>query len=474
MIMKFWIAYLLNLAVAVVGVLNQEVTLLFRNESDEYISIHWVNPKTQATALIKGDIKPNLTFTFNSYLTHQFEVWQLPDPDSGLCGGEEKVNGQSCKINYFQVTESPDQGFIIKKGIEIETVKPTNDKTNLLLDDIDLRIVEDPMHILTQCKERATKLFQNIDGDEKMMQKINDELHDCITVGLAPQIKASKDEVDFERTLRLEASNIAENFTCVNVGLESSPDVATEEWTSSQDNVTRTVHKKLDRPASRIHVVENFASLSECEAMEIEAEKDLHIASTADGKGGTKISLGRKAMQAGISPLFTAEGDPLDGNLIATLSGRVYEYVNHVLDMNISHHGQEPLMSIQYSGRGKHDIEPDRYTPHCDGRCTGENHVYGGRMATTVIYCTIPDKGGSTNFQNSNVHVKANAGSAVFFSYIDPTTNETDNGLTQHSGCPVYEGEKKIITQWVRYGVDTATPHSAFNTLTVLRSEDGE
>ena len=81
-----------------------------------------------------------------------------------------------------------------------------------------------------------------------------------------------------------------------------------------------------------------------------------------------------------------------------------------------------------------------------------------------IPFSTIPEKGGFTNFQNSNVHVKPNSGSAVFFSYFDPLTNATDNGLTQHSGCPVYEGEKKIITQWVRYGVSTETPHGAFNT----------
>ena len=120
--------------------------------------------------------------------------------------------------------------------------------------------------------------------------------------------------------------------------------------------------------------------------MEEEAEKDLHVASTADGKGGTRVSASRKAMQAGITPKFTDDGKPLDDNLISVLSARVYEYTNHVLDMNISHHGQEPLMSIQYFGRGRHDIEPDRYTPHCDGRCNGENHIYGGRMATMVIY----------------------------------------------------------------------------------------
>jgi len=172
--MKFWIAYFFNLIVIVVGV-NQEVTLRFRNESDEYISIHWVDPRTQATALIKGDIEPGLTFNFNSYLTHSFEVWQLPNPDSGLCGGEEKADEQSCKINYFQVTEAPEQGFVIKKGIEIETIKPTDEDTdekkNSLLKGIDLRIVEDPINTLTQCKERATKLLQKIDGDEEMMKK---------------------------------------------------------------------------------------------------------------------------------------------------------------------------------------------------------------------------------------------------------------------------------------------------------------
>merc|ERR1719413_45069 len=179
-------------------------------------------------------------------------------------------------------------------------------------------------------------------------------------------------------------------------------------------------------------------------------------------------------MQAGIRPVFQEDGRPFDDNLISVLSGRVYEYTNHVLDMNLTHHGQEPLMSIQYFGRGRHDIEPDRYTPHCDGRCTGEEHISGGRMATMVIYCTLPTQGGFTNFQNANVHVRPNSGSAVFFSYFDPLTNITDNGLTQHSGCPVYEGEKKIITQWVRYGVSSKTPHNAFNTLTILKTEDGE
>jgi len=472
------LVFLAAIAMAVVDA--GKVQLKMRNESDDYLSVHWINQKTGARSLIKGDAKPRTEFILESYLGHDFEVRQERDPVTGLCGSgaEEKCD----KISHFTVTEEHEQAFVIRENVQIETLKPPvksqSTRAKSLIQDINLNKVSDPIDTLRGCKEKAKKQLDvfNSDGFDKnsITKQIHDELHDCMTVGLAPRLKASDDEVEFERTLRLESSHIAENFTCVNTNLESSPDVITEDWTSEIDGAMRVVHKKLERPASRVHVVENFASPEECKAMEEEAQKDLHVASTADGKGGTRISAARKAMQSGISPKFTTDGKPLDDNLISILSARVYEYTNHVLDMNITHHGQEPLMSIQYFGRGRHDIEPDRYTPHCDGRCTGENHIPGGRMATMVIYCTIPEKGGFTNFQNSNIHVKPNSGSGVFFSYFNPLTNVTDNGLTQHSGCPVYEGEKKIITQWVRYGVSSERPHQAFNTLTILNSEDGE
>ena len=54
----------------------------------------------------------------------------------------------------------------------------------------------------------------------------------------------------------------------------------------------------------------------------------------------------------------------------------------------------------------------------------------------------------------ADVHVKPTLGAALFFSYVDPETLKMDDGLTQHSGCPVYKGDKKIVTQWIRDGVD--------------------
>jgi 2OG-Fe(II) oxygenase superfamily len=86
---------------------------------------------------------------------------------------------------------------------------------------------------------------------------------------------------------------------------------------------------------------------------------------------------------------------------------------------------------------------------------------------------TLPEVGGHTNFRNANVHVKPLKGSAIFFSYMDPETGLTDNHFTEHSGCPVIKGEKKIVTQWIRYGVDEANPWDSFNTrkYSILRQE---
>jgi hypothetical protein len=90
--------------------------------------------------------------------------------------------------------------------------------------------------------------------------------------------------------------------------------------------------------------------------------------------------------------------------------------------------------------------------------------MMGGRMATLVIYCKIPESGGHTNFRSAGVHIRPTVGSALFFGYMDPGKQIMDTGFTTHSGCPVYEGEKRIITQWVRLGVTKELHNEAFNT----------
>ena len=93
------------LTLATVAASQLDVELWFENHSDDYLSLHWVNPNTKATVPIKNDILPRSAFDANSFLGHIFEIRQEVNPKTGLCGNGD----EECKIAYFQVTESPDQ-----------------------------------------------------------------------------------------------------------------------------------------------------------------------------------------------------------------------------------------------------------------------------------------------------------------------------------------------------------------------------
>jgi len=441
---------LLILASLAASAAAADVFMNIRNDSNDRVKLSWVNHVTKERVLmykLEADSQKGL----NTYPGHVFEIQQL-----GSC-----ENGNSCSTKMFTMTQVAEQAYIIDEDFDVVEVEN--------LEDVPMRGEQpiEPNDLLAKCRGIAAKQLEE-ETDRDAQDRIFRAFQHCLTNGLAPSLRVGENEIDFETEIRETVASDMENFTCTDPDFETSPDVDTREWISERDEKPRVVHVKLDRPASRIHVIENFAYPEECQAVEDYASNKLHTASTADGKGGSQVSQNRKALQAGISPAWNKEAD---GDLIARLSRRVYDYVNYELGLDIDEHGQEPLMSIQYNGRGYTDITPDRYTPHCDGGCGGDPHDYGTRMATMVIYCTIPERGGHTNFQNANVHVKPEVGSGIFFSYIDPATNKTDTRLTQHSGCPVYEGEKKIVTQWVRYGVTKETPHSAYNTLGILKRD---
>ncbi len=313
------------------------------------------------------------------------------------------------------------------------------------------------------CKDEA---LGKIKKDGSSVDIAIDFFANCIESSVASEMASANEEIAFQTQIRKKMGEHFENYTCADYDLPTTEASETSYWFhSGRKHKVDVLH---DRPASKIHFVKNFITKEECVAMEEAAKPKLHKATVADGKGGSEISKNRKAMQAGISIPWNLEKEK---NPLTTISRRVYDYVNHVLEMDIKHNGQEDLMSIQYFGRGEDDEEPDRYTPHCDGDCNGMDFKYGNRMATMVMYCEVPEKGGATNFRNAGIHVVPEVGSATFFSYIDPDTMKMDNHFTEHSGCPVIAGEKKIVTQWVRYGVDDENPWDSYNTLGLKKSD---
>lgn len=66
-------------------------------------------------------------------------------------------------------------------------------------------------------------------------------------------------------------------------------------------------------------------------------------------------------------------------------------------------------------------------------------------------------------FTRSDLIVKPKVGAATFFGFKG-ANGIMDEGYTEHSGCPILEGEKWVITFWMREGVSSEEPWTLFDT----------
>ena len=69
--------------------------------------------------------------------------------------------------------------------------------------------------------------------------------------------------------------------------------------------------------------------------------------------------------------------------------------------------------------------------------------------------------GGATVFPNLDVKIDAVPKSALFFAYKGSDGNMLGEA-TEHVGCLIKNGTKKIVTSWLREGVEKARPAKFF------------
>lgn len=451
----------------------------FVNDAGSNIEIFWVHPYTRETMLMSNPtVMVGAEFPLDSSVGHQFEIREVPDGPNGECrqknkqqqqqngdsGAEREEDDLTCRRTYVTVSINDEQVARITRSFTAEFV------------DSKIKADMQASDIVKEC-QRIAQGKMSVDTTNSTTQIIVNEMLECVETGVATTLELVNEEIVFQASVRKDIAFTLEDYTCVDDTLNSTADITNSVWnhplstnggndSRSTTHKSYNVHVKHDRVASKIHVIEQFITPEECIAMEQLAAKTLHDATVADGKGGSQLSNHRKAKQAGIKVPWDKPFDP-----ISQLSRRVYDYFNSLFDLDIRENGQEDLISIQYFGRGRNDTEPDHFAPHCDGDCTGRPLKNGNRIASMVMYCVTAESGGHTNFRNAGVHVKPVQYDAVFFSYIDPDTKTMDTGFTVHSGCPVFTGSKKIVTQWVRYGVSDEVPWDSLNTLGVKLSE---
>jgi hypothetical protein len=108
-------------------------------------------------------------------------------------------------------------------------------------------------------------------------------------------------------------------------------------------------------------------------------------------------------------------------------------------------------------------------------------------VATALLHCQVANilyfqekflslfqtarLGGATSFSKVDVMVRGEPGLAIFFSYKSSKDNRMDDGLTEHSGCPVLEGEKWIVTASFREGVNSQRKLSGSDEFSTISSQ---
>ena len=331
----------------------------FLNQSGRNIELYWIHPLTREQVLQSNPLIHNgASFSLNSYIGHEFEIRETPTKGSNYCADRE------CNVSFVNVTGAEDQVIIIEKGVNVKRI------------DDHVLAKKSAESIIQYCRREGQKLHLN--NTSMLLDFIDNCNEELFTDRL---VDASK-EIKFQANVRKHLAIQWEEYTCADDDAPLPEPVEKSRWHGL------SVSKYLDRDSAKIHIIENFINTEECEAVMEAAKPLLHKATVADGSGGSQYSKSRNAMQAGVRVPWEEE---VNGHAIPSLAKRIYAYTNRVTNLNLSPSGQEDLMAIQYDGKNYEDGHPpDRYTPHCDGECTGLPHKPGTRVATMVMYCEAP------------------------------------------------------------------------------------
>lgn len=95
-----------------------------------------------------------------------------------------------------------------------------------------------------------------------------------------------------------------------------------------------------------------------------------------------------------------------------------------------------------------------QFTPHYDfldpdvPALRSEAEAKGQRVATFLVYLNEGYGGGETEFPHLNFRYAAKTGSAMLFRNADANGNPDRRML--HAGLPLIEGEKWVLSQWIR------------------------
>lgn len=212
------------------------------------------------------------------------------------------------------------------------------------------------------------------------------------------------------------------------------PDVRLGKEPAMLDAGDRQVRVIAHMRLPRVVVMEGLLTPAECEEIIELAKPHMRRSLTVDHQseeGGDELNAHRTS-----EGMFFQRGQ---APVIAALEARI----SHLLDWPVEY--GEGLQVLHYGPQAE-------YKPHYDYFELGQPSTQallsrgGQRVGTVLIYLNTPPEGGATTFPDVGLHVTAQQGMGVFFSYDKPHPST----LSLHGGAPVISGDKWVATKWLR------------------------
>lgn len=196
----------------------------------------------------------------------------------------------------------------------------------------------------------------------------------------------------------------------------------------------REVQVLLRCEQPQLVVFADFLSLEECDEMMRRSHDKLVRSTTVNPQTGQEDVIARRTSQG----TFFARGED---EFITRLERRAARLMQWPMENG------EGLQVLRYEVGGEYRPHFDYFPPTQAGSAL---HLARGgqRVATLIIYLNDVAAGGETIFPDVGLSVTPRKGGAVYFRYcngegqLDP--------LSLHGGAPVIDGEKWIMTKWVR------------------------
>ncbi|MGC1441339.1 MAG: 2OG-Fe(II) oxygenase [Burkholderiaceae bacterium] len=183
-----------------------------------------------------------------------------------------------------------------------------------------------------------------------------------------------------------------------------------------------------------VALIENLIAPDECEAL-IEASR---------GKLKRSEVVNRETGAFEVNSVRTSAGTHFargENELVTAVEERIARLTGIPVD-----HG-EPLQVLYYQVGGEYLPHQDFFEPTDPGSAV-HMEAGGQRVATLVMYLNTVPGGGETEFPKLALSVKARQGCGVYFEYTNQHNHLDSRCL--HAGVPVAEGEKWIVTKWLR------------------------